>query len=205
MVGLYVWSGIQKLNFTFFQDTLSFLLAPLENLFPSIHPPLRFLGLTAALLESLIGLGLLFRKTRDLAVWSAVAMHLVILGLLIAKGYNNVVWIWNATLIGAVIIALWRSGASAGSITDFPKQSDWRKRAAILIVAASILLLVSSFWGWWDMYLSGALFSGNTETAVVRINDEAFEKLPPNARKMCFKQKAAMREYCRFLNGRWRS
>ncbi len=192
--GLYIWSGIQKLNFTFTRETFSFLLAPLENLFPSIHPPMGFAGLAAASLESLLGFGLLFRKTRDLAVWSAIALHLFILGLLIAKGYNSVVWIWNATLIGTVIIAFGRSKTSVKQIFDFRRKSDWRKKVAKLVVVTSVLLPALSFWGGWDMYLSGALFSGNTKTAVIRINDEVIQKLSPKARQNVFQIKSGAAE-----------
>ena len=187
--GLYIWSGIQKLNFTFSQETLSFLLAPLENFFPSIHPPLILTGLIAALLESLIGVGLLFRRTRNLSVCLAIAMHGLILMLLIIKDYNSVVWAWNAVLIITVVILFWRSDVSVKQMFAGRKESGWKKRKAKLIVAGSVLLPISSFWGWWDMYLSGALFSGNTATAVIRINEETLQKLPPKARQNVFQTK----------------
>jgi hypothetical protein len=48
-----------------------------------------------------------------------------------------------------------------------------------------------SFFGLWDMYLSGALYSGNVEIAVIRINAQTLEKLPPKARESVFQTKSA--------------
>lgn len=184
IAALYFWSGVQKLNFTLSHETLPMLLEPLRNFFPADQSPFVFLGITAALVEALIGVGLLIRKTRNLAVCLACAMHAAVLVLLIAKGHNSIVWIWNAALIALVIVSFWRSDVSLHQAIR--KRSGWKVMAAKLITAASVLLPFLSFWGWWDMYLSGALYSGNVETAVIRINDDLFEKLPAKARQSLF-------------------
>lgn len=183
IAGLYFWSGLQKLNFTFFHETLPFLLAPLQNLFPLIEFPTALLGFVIGFLESFIGIGLLFRKTRNMAVLSAVAMHIFISGLLIANNYNSIVWIWNAALIFLVFIAFWQNGISVKAVI----KSEWN--TAQVIVLMSFLLPFTSFFGLWDMYLSGALYSGNTETAVIRIDQETFEKLPTKAQQTVFQTK----------------
>ncbi|CAN5617679.1 hypothetical protein BH20ACI4_BH20ACI4_23740 [soil metagenome] len=184
IAGLYFWSGVQKLNFTFAYETLPILLAPLQNLFPSIRLPFVFLGISIALLEILIGIGLFFRKTRTPAVYFAAAMHAAILILLIAKNYNSIVWIWNATLILIVVVSFWQS---ENSIKQTIKTAfDWKGKFAKSIVAASVLLPVLSFWNLWDMYLSGALYSGNVEIAVIKINEDLFNDLPPKARQVVF-------------------
>ena len=40
-----------------------------------------------------------------------------------------------------------------------------------------------NFFGWWDSYLSAALYSGNTLVARVHISDAVVEKLPPAVRE----------------------
>jgi hypothetical protein len=187
IAGLYFWSGLQKLNFSFAHETLPLLLAPLQDLFPSIALPYVWLGVGAALAETLIGGGLLFRKTRNPAVFSAVAMHLVILGLLIAKNHNSIVWIWNAALILMVVTAFWKSETTVSTV--FRKAAGWKIKTAAGLVAASVLLPALSFFGLSDMYLAGALYSGNVEVAVIRVNDELFQKLPPKARESVFQTK----------------
>lgn len=190
IAGLYVWSGVQKLNFTFSHETLPMLLTPVLNVFPSFQPSLLlFLGLAIAVIELLIGCGLLFCRTRNLAVWLAVGMHGAILTLLVAKNFNSIVWVWNAVLIPLVIISFWRSDDSAVRAFAGRKGIEWKSKAAKLIAAASVLLPALSFFGWWDAYLSGALYSGNTAVAVVRIDEDVFEKLPERARQIVFRTK----------------
>jgi hypothetical protein len=49
---------------------------------------------------------------------------------------------------------------------------------------------VLSFRGWWDKYLSGALYSGNTVIAVVRVDRRVYEKLPVVAQRQVFATKS---------------
>lgn len=190
IAGLYFWSGVQKLNFTFSDETLPLLLAPVQNLFPSAYLPYVFIGIIIALAEALIGGGLLFRKTRNLSVVSAVIMHTGILILLIAKNYNSIVWIWNAFLMAAVAILFWKNDVSIKQMLFSANEKKRKFRFAGSIAATSVLLPVLSFAGFWDMYLSGALYSGNTAVGVVRINDDLYEKLPPKARQSVFQTKS---------------
>ncbi|MGI8468746.1 MAG: hypothetical protein ACR2N3_09855, partial [Pyrinomonadaceae bacterium] len=185
IAGLYIWSGVQKMNFTFSRELLPNLLMPLQNLFPSIHLPFQFLGIAIPLTESLIGCGLLFRGTRNLAVCLAVLMHSFVLTLLIVRDYNSIIWVWNFTLIFAVVFAFWRNPVSLRKTITSGKFTFVK-----LIVFAGVLLPILSFFGWWDMFLSGALYSGNVEIPVIRINENVFEKLPPTAKSTVFQTKS---------------
>ncbi|HEY0462100.1 MAG TPA: hypothetical protein VGC97_23400 [Pyrinomonadaceae bacterium] len=189
IAALYFWSGVQKLNFTFSHETLPKLLAPLQNLFPATPLPFAWLGIAVALIESLIGAGLLYRKTRNLAACFAVLMHLSILGLLIAEDYNSVVWVWNAALIALVVGSFWKSDVSIKQTM----QDASRLKIAKSIIAASALLPVLSFFGGWDMFLSGALYSGNVEIAVVLTDENFYGKLPPKAQQAVFQTKNGAR------------
>lgn len=182
IAGLYVWSGIQKLNFNFSHEVLPSLLIPLQNLFPSWQPPYNFLGIAIPLVETLAGIGLLFRWTRNLAVWLAVSMHVFVLSLLIAKNYNSIVWFWNLTLIFALVFAFWRNRISLKEAIGSEKIS-FRKS----IVAASLCLPLLNFFGCWDSFLSGALYSGNVEIPAIRITENVYENLPPAAQSVVFR------------------
>lgn len=184
IAALYFWSGLQKMNFTFSHETLPILLASVQNLFPQTQLPFVFLGITIALLETLIGCGLLFRKTRNPAVCLAITMHGTILILLIAKGFNSIVWIWNAALILLVVVAFWKSEISLKETTK--TAIGWKEKFTKSFVVASVLLPILSFFGLWDMYLSGALYSGNVEVAVIKIDEDLFKNLPPKAQQSVF-------------------
>lgn len=193
VAGLYVWSGAQKMNFTFSHETLPLLLAPVQNAFPTVQLPLVFIGSGIALTEVFIGCGLLVRRTRNFAVCAAIATHAVILGLLIAKNFNSIVWIWNAALMLIIVVSFWWSDVSLPQIFTAWKTENRNAKAAKSLTAAGVLLPVLSFWGWWDLYLSGALYSGNTPTAVVRIDEGVLERLPEAARQNVFATKSGER------------
>ena len=190
VAALYIWSGVQKLNFSFSHEVLPKLLAPLQSVLSAVHIPLVATGIGMALIETLIGCGLLFRRTRELCVWLAVAMHGLILGLLMFRGYNSVVWPWNAAL-ALIVVALFRRSKTA----PWQTLRNWSAintttRLAQAVVIASALAPVLSFWGWWDLCLSGALYSGNTAVAVVRINESTNRKLPQTAQRQVFRVKS---------------
>lgn len=181
IAGIYCWSGLQKLNFSFSHDVLPSLLMPIQNLFSSLQIPIGFLGIVIPITEFSIGCGLMFRKTRNIAVVFAILMHFMILSLLIAKNYNSIVWFWNLTLIFVVIFAFWKNDISLKEVLATEKLSA---RKAIVLLAVSLPLL--NFFGYWDSFLSGAYYSGNTEIPAIKINKEVYEKLPVVAKSVVF-------------------
>lgn len=185
VAGLYFWSGLQKMNFTFIYEILPALLVPLQTVLPWL-PSSATAGIFIALTETLIGLGLFFPRTRFLFVWLAVMMHGFVLVLLIANDYNSVVWIWNFTLMFVIIIVFWRSNVYLMRRSLTWRGESWKRNLARSITFASVSLPLLSFGGWWDMYLSGALYSGNTSVAVIRIDGEIRERLPGEASKQMF-------------------
>ena len=182
VAALYFWSGLQKLNFTFVHEIFPELLAPLRMALPWLPQPTSGLGIFVALTEILIGCGLLYSRTRDLFVWLALSMHAVALALLIARGYNSVVWIWNCALMLVVIVLFWRSDVSHGRRGEIRQFQSLKGKLAAAITLAAALLPILSFWGLWDMYLSGALYSGNTAVGVVKVDPNLSAQLPATAK-----------------------
>jgi hypothetical protein len=169
---------------------LPLMLSPLEGIFPSVTTPSIMLGVTIALIEALIGVALLIRRTRSIAVILASMMHLGIVALLAAKDYNQIVWVWNIGLIALVFAAFWRSDLSLRDALRNPlRGKDGRAlsgramSAAKILVGLAVILPALSFVGAWDMYLSGALYSGNVEIGVVRVNEPVLTQLSSEARK----------------------
>jgi hypothetical protein len=185
---VYFWSGVQKLNYSFSQEVLPQLLAPLQ--ISLTQRQLFLLGLGLAGVEIFTGCGLLFKKTRRHSVCLALTMHAVILGLLVALGYNTIVWAWNASLMLIVVVLFRRSDASIGQAFINWRERNAKQRTALALAILCALLPALSFVGWWDMYLSGALYSGNTAVAVVRVDAAVYEKLPERAKLQVFKTKS---------------
>lgn len=185
---LYFWSGTQKLNWTFANEVMPALLESAR-----IHLPAAFLAylpvtaIGVAACEALIGLTLVIRKTRHTAVVLAVGMHLLVLLILMLARHNTVVWPWNIAMMITVVTLFWRFDLSLA------RKELWRWQGSNLVSYLPKVVVVIcglapalSFFGWWDLYLSGALYSGNTPVAVVRISERVGGRLPEVAQQQLF-------------------
>ena len=94
VAGVYFWSGLHKFNIYFLEDNFPWLIEPLG------WTSSAGLAYGAAGVEVLIGIGLLFRPTRNIFVLGSLIFHLVILGLLgpLGHNWNRVVWPWNLVM-----------------------------------------------------------------------------------------------------------
>ena len=52
-------------------------------------------------------------------------------------------------------------------------------RPAFAVAALFSLLPALSYFGWWDLYLSFRLYSGNTDRAALILSSAARQRLPP--------------------------
>jgi len=173
VIALYIWSGIQKLNMTFATRTWLEVSGG--------HLP-DFAWIAIPLGEIAIGIALMFERTRRAAVIAAVALHGSIIVMLIASHENSVVWPWN--IVMALLVLVMFTGRQ--QTADSRQQTAARLSAvrsplssvhwALVAVAAALPAL--SFVGLWDPYLSGALYSGNTEQAVVIVAPDVVAHLP---------------------------
>ena len=187
---LYFWSGAQKLNYSFGHEVLPQLFTQLQNYLPLTQMQISLLGIGIALVEIFTGCGLLLKQTRKLCVWLALAMHGLVLVLLIGQGRNHVVWTWNAALMLITIILFWRSETPVWQTLANWRVSNKFSRISLILAAIYAVLPMLSFWGWWDMYLSGALYSGNTAVAVVRVDRQVYEQLSEMAKRQVFTTKS---------------
>ena len=193
VASLYFWSGVQKLNWTFAHEVWPGLLDDVGfDLHSSLYPYLSRLAIFIALLEAVTGVGLLFRRSRQIAIVLAVALHLSVLILLILSGRNTVVWPWNLAMLAIVPILFWRFGDSSAR----KELWGWRKSAAVnylpkTVVVLCVLMPAFSFAGWWDLYLSGALYAGNAPVGVVRINDQVQAQISQTAKEQIFKSSSS--------------
>jgi hypothetical protein len=186
VASLYIWGGLQKLNYSFSHEVLSQFLRPTQNILALSPPQLSVLGIGIASIEIFTGFGLLLKKTRKICICLALAMHGLILGLLIAQNRNSVIWVWNAALALMVVVLFWRSDTSIGQVFRYWRAGTNGSRASIVLAALYAVLPILSFWGCWDLYLSGALYSGNTPVAVVRVDEGIYERLAQTPKQQVF-------------------
>jgi uncharacterized membrane protein YphA (DoxX/SURF4 family) len=186
IAALYFWSGVQKLNWAFCHEVVPSLLEPyFERL---AHLPA--IGIGIAICEALIGVGLLVRKTRHVAVLSAISLHSLILILLISKGQNSIIWLWNIGMIFMVVLLFRRTEINVRKRLLRLDGSNSMSHFAKVVLVLCGVLPGFSFIGLWDSYLSAALYSGNTSVAVVHLSDRVRGQLPPLIRSHLFTTKA---------------
>lgn len=174
LVSTYFWSGVQKLNANFVSETWPDIAGGVLRHLPESAkrlPPFAILLIPS--LEIVIALGLLSRKFRHLSILLAVGTHIFVLALLISSGENVVVWPWNIAMILFVVTLFWRD-ESTGARRLFSSRNGFHALVFILFV----ILPALSFFDVWDSYLSSALYSGNTDQAVIYVSAPVMERLP---------------------------
>lgn len=181
LAGMYLWSGVQKFNYSFASEVFPWLLGPFLS-----DEALKFAqhaALLPAVIEAALGIGLLVPAFRPLAILGVLGMHAGVLYVLGPWGHdwNSVVWPWNGAMMTFVLILFVRTPAVTLPALLWPGRSVVHWGALVLFG----VMPGFNFVGWWDAYLSAALYSGNTLEAEVFLSRRAFEALPPEAQFYC--------------------
>jgi hypothetical protein len=170
-VATYLWSGLQKLNGSFATVVFPWLLEPVG---------LSHLGgvwWLAPVAEIVLAALLFFPRARVFGVGLAVAMHLVLFGLLGPLGhrYNSIVWPWNFWMPALLSITFFRQPAELMKSAA----ATWTGRG-VLVVAG--LLPALNLLGRWDDNLSFSLYAGKNKQAFILLTPAGAEKLPEGLR-----------------------
>jgi len=188
LIGLYFWSGIQKLNATFMTHLFPWLVDPLTSLLPiAMHRLLLGSWLVVPVAEIAVAVGLAVPRLRNAAVVGAITTHVVVLALLgpLGRRTNAVVWPWNAAMAVLAALLFWNEGRAAGHVL-LPRRLGAHAGALVLFGLVPLL----SFSGHWDAYLSGALYSGNVKAAVIGLPEAVAARLPDVARRHVVRNRA---------------
>ncbi len=175
-IATYFWSGVHKANGLFYAEWMH----AIQKHF-SFIPKILLQVFTYAVpwLEAVMGVLILFNKTRKFGVAFIITMHLFIISLLLILGYGFNVIPWNAQNILSVIILFWSFKST--SITEiFTNYFNYKKALVLFITFA---LPFSNFFGYWDHLLSYSFFSSKLHYYYIEINDKLEDKLPKNIQK----------------------
>lgn len=173
----YFWSGIQKFNDTFYEHWLRALLKHFDYI------PLWILqGFTYAVpwLEMIIGLFLLFNKTRKWGVVSIIGMHSIIVAMLFYLGYGYNVVPWNLQNIISVYILFWGLNIKDNPMHVFVSQLEWKKA---IIISLTFILPFTNIFGGWDHLLSFSFFSAKLNYYLVLIEPALADQMPEHIQK----------------------
>jgi uncharacterized membrane protein YphA (DoxX/SURF4 family) len=171
MASIYLYSGLQKFNPNF----AGHVLPRLAGNEAGVTVAAGVLAILPPIVEAAIGVGLLIRKVRPIAVLGAVAMHAMILVKLGPFGlnYNSVVWPWNVAMIAFDLLLFWKADFSFSDVL-------WNNKLAIQKVVLVLVLVMPffSFLGWWDSYLSWSLYTGNVDGGNIFCSNLVAGQLP---------------------------
>ena len=178
VVATYFWSGLQKANASFIQTTHPWLVEPLTTRLPDwAGSALLAGGYAVPVVEAVIGIGLLTRRFRRLAVMGALLMHAFIMLCIgpLGHDHNTVVWPWNFAMVAFVLILFWRApdDTTPSTILDPGRNfsTGFAFRAAVLVLFAFMPLF--NFFGLWASYLSSGLYTGTSKQGYILVWDSA--------------------------------
>lgn len=195
VIGVYVYSGISKLNVVFctglgtsFWQTgwrllTGIALAPGPGVsgWPLIFPAI----------EILVAVGLMLPNTRRIATVAACIMHGLLIVLLSPWGLNHRpgVLIWNLFFIVLNPLLFWntsRTGQLQHVEASEQRQSHFNSVPPILtktLIAAALILPATEPWGGCDVWLAWGLYAEHGEQMLIQVSDSGLAKLPPIWRK----------------------
>lgn len=172
----YFFSGIQKLNEVFYLQWMEALQKHFGFLPDSI---LQSFTYAVPWLEAIMGVFLLFNKTRKLGVAMIVLMHTIITVMLVYLGYGFNVIPWNLQNIISVLVIFWVLKTSSFS-EFFTFGLNFQKS---LILLFTFILPFSNLFGGWDHLLSFSFFTSKLDYYYVELDKTLVNKLPESVTK----------------------
>lgn len=174
----YFWGGVQKLTPHFFNEEFPWFVRPLTDLLPGPIPGLPALGAAAAIVEALLGIGLLTRRCRGIAIVHALLMHAVILVCIgpLRGDWNDAAWMWSQAM--AAIVWLLFVAAPPFSIATMFAAPPAATVAQALVVALAGVLPVLDNVNRWDSALSFNVYTGNVNVGHVLMPPGSAARLP---------------------------
>lgn len=174
---IYVYSGIQKINEGFMNEAFPELIKPMGKFFSERQ--MHILNKTGHVLpfyELFIGITLLIRPVRFIAIPMTILLHLCGIFLLGPWGNNYYpgIWPWNLSMILLVLLLF------SGKTTErFFSVSNLFKLPVFYYVLVFLWILPSlNLFNKWETNLSLTFYSGNNHEGKIVLSKEAYKKLP---------------------------
>ncbi len=181
---MYFWSGVHKLHSGFADFVYPYLVETFGmqiDKSKTIHAVLAYgMGLS----ELGIGLALVWKPTRNYAIFAALLMHLFILVVLgpFGRSENLIIVPWNISMMALVVVVFYKNETLSLQSLRLPATLGVNIVRWGVIILVVVMPLFSHF-GMWDYYLSNTLYAGKTNRLLVVIPKEYEKQLPPMIRQ----------------------
>lgn len=179
LIGTYAWSGLHKFSAEFIQNVYPTMMMGLFKI-PSDSPlvEIKEMGYGMAVVELLIGLGLIFPVTRKWSVIVAIITHLLIIAWVSPLGGNTnyAILPWNVAMMILIIFSSWKT-KEATSL--WPAGQGVLKWNTALLVLFVWLLPALNIKDKWDAYLSFNLYTERISHMFVALRQQAIDEVEP--------------------------
>lgn len=182
-ISVYLFSAAGKFDFQFLHTVgQDFLTTPLQWIGVDVSTWSARTRLIAATtfptFELCVAMMLCWPRTRVFGVWMATAMHLGLIAVLspMGLGHSPGVLVWNVVM---AMQAWWLFAGPVVETDDEPRSENGR--ASTLSWVAIVIALVMPIFergGYWDHWLSWALYSPHSSRATLQIHESAIDQLP---------------------------
>jgi hypothetical protein len=190
VLGIYFWSALGKIDSQFAYTVGSQMVATIAGWFAIDawtwdRDLLASVAVGLPVYEGLTAMFLFWKPARRIGVAMAVAMHGVLLAALgpWGLGHHSGVLLWNLFCCVQAILLFWPSvpgealTASTSRLT--PRRSHWLPRG---LIAAMLLLPIGERFGFYDHWLSWALYAPHSSRVTLTIPQGAIGRLPESLR-----------------------
>lgn len=169
MIFTYFWSGIQKFNPHYVEAVHPWLFSAFEW-----SKPFAEIGKWAywtAAFEALVGVGLIFQRTRKIAIIAGLGMHFFILLMIGPWGedWNSVVYPWNIVMMCLLVVLFFRQPKNAEITPTLLKIPNTKTQWFIIVVLG--ILPVFNIFTRFPETISMTMYNGATSELSVYFNE----------------------------------
>ena len=175
LAGMYIWTGIHKINPDFLKGMAPFLQ---KHIFHGVVSDdlLHAAVVSFPVSEILLGLLCLLPFVRIRAI-AGIMLHIVILGTLIGSGWNLSMLAWNLFLL-LCFVFLWNDSA---------RYSGENIRRNAIPALLSLLFPALFLLGYWPVFASWPMYSARVESYYVDIPEKTALDPPPVIKPFVYK------------------
>lgn len=174
---VYVYSGLQKINPGFINETYPWFIKPLASVFSERQMlALNKTGYIIPVYEIFLGLSLLLKPLRFIAIPLVIILHTTIIILMgpFGNNYNSVIWPWNlAMMVLALLLFSGKTNERYFSVSNL-----FNLPVFYLLMLLFWILPAFNLFNKWETYLSFSLYSGNNHNGKIELSEKACERLP---------------------------
>ncbi|MFK7948091.1 MAG: hypothetical protein AB8G11_10890 [Saprospiraceae bacterium] len=178
LIFTYFWSGIQKFNPHYVEVVHPWLFSAFEW-----SKPFAEIGNWAywtAAFETLVGIGLIFQRTRKVAIITGLGMHFFILLMIGPWGedWNSVVYPWNVVMMCLLVVLFFRKPINAEKEITLLKKPNAAMQWFIIIVLG--ILPIFNIFTRFPETISMTMYNGATSELSVYFDENETPSCIPN-------------------------